>query len=305
VGQISDPYDQGETELGITISGLPGNLLEPDPPQDAEDTDRADGVDSADSAEDPAAADGTGDSAESADADGSDGPEYTDDPEYADEAVVYDLDDWSEIERQAVTDRLREAQIAHAWDGTSLEVSPLDEAAVENVLDIVEGESAPELDDDRDQVAYDMSEFDDDVLDALDGELRAAGIAHAWREEELFVHADDEETVDEVVERVSHPHELAAEPDEGPAGAEVLGDLFVAADRLQHDSEDPDGILAVLDGAETVEGSEPPYGLGAPEWKHLCERVVALSDLLQEDKVDQAAVATSARDLRTALRPFV
>jgi hypothetical protein len=294
VGQVSDPYEQGDTELDITISGLSGNLLEPDPSEGLPKADEVDEVDEVDATD--GAGDGQGDA---------DGRGDADDPDYADEAVIYDLDDWSELERQAATDRLREAQIAHAWDGTSLEVSPLDEAAVENVLDIVEGESAPKLDDDRDQVAYDMSEFEDDILDAVDDELRSARIAHAWRDEELFVHADDEEAVDELVDRVSHPHELAAEPDEGPAGAEVLGNLFVAADRLQHDSEDPDGILALLEGAEAVEGSQPPYGLGAPEWRHLCERVAALSDLLQEDKIDADAVATSARDLRTALRPYV
>jgi hypothetical protein len=280
VGQVSDPYEQGETELGITISGLPGELLEPGPgPDPADDVGRPPGGDAVDA-----------------------GTDADDDPG---ESVVYDLGDWSEIERQAIGDRLREAHIAHVWDGTALEISPLDEAAVENVLDIVEGESAPPLDDDRDQVAYDMVEWDDDGVAALVGELRAADIPFAWGDEELFVYADDEAAVDDIVDRVSHPHELAEEPDEGPAGAEVLGDLFVAADRLQRDGEDPDGILAVLDLGEAVADSEPPYGLGAPEWTHLCERVEALSELLQEDTVDRDAVVASARDLRTALRPYV
>jgi hypothetical protein len=273
VGQLSDPYDQSETELGITISGLPGDLLEPE-----------DGDPDADAPVDDAGGGDEGD---------------------PDETLVYDLGDWSEIERQAVGDRLREAGVAHAWDGVSLQVSPLDEAAVENVLDIVEGESAEPLDDDRDQVAYDMSEWDDDHLDRLVAELRSADIAFAWGDDELFVYADDEAAVDELVEQVTYPNELAAEPDDGPAGAEFLGDLFVAADRLRHDGEDPDGILAVLDLAQKVEGSEPPYGLGKPEWTHLCERVEQLSERLQEDTVDREAVVTAARDLRTALRPYV
>src|SRR4029450_1538881 len=82
--------------------------------------------------------------------------------------AVYDLDDWSELERQAVTDRLREAAIPHAWDGTELHVAAEDEPPVENILDLVEGESADDEDEDgegdedapepldatRDQVAY-------------------------------------------------------------------------------------------------------------------------------------------------------
>ena len=36
VGQLSDPYEQGEDEgLGISISGLPGELDEPEPDEDA------------------------------------------------------------------------------------------------------------------------------------------------------------------------------------------------------------------------------------------------------------------------------
>src|ERR687898_1359680 len=73
VGQLSDPYEQGEDDgLGITISGLPGELDEPDPVDaaDAGDVDTADDHGGAD--------DGTDD-------DGPDGVE-----------VVYELDDWSE-----------------------------------------------------------------------------------------------------------------------------------------------------------------------------------------------------------------
>jgi hypothetical protein len=282
VGQVSDPYDQGEGDLGITISGLPGEPYGDDPggatPSGAEAGAHADAGAAADDAVD-------------LDAD--------------DEPVVYDLDDWSELERQAVDDRLREAQIAHGWEGTTLVVSPIDEAAVENVLDIVEGESGPALEPERDQVAYDLSDWDEDLLDTVGDELRTAGIAHGWDGDELFVHADDEQAVDELLDRVEHPNELAAEPDDGPAGAELLGEIFVAADRLQHDGQDPDGVIALLELDETIAGSEPPYGLAAADWTHLCERVAALSELLQAFKVDTEAVMASAADLRTALRPYV
>jgi hypothetical protein len=285
VGQVSDPYDQGEGELGITISGLPGEMFDDDPEAVA--------------GRDPGGDPGSDVADRPRDADASD--DAPDD----DETVVFDLDDWSELERQAVADRLREAQIACGWDGTSLLVSPIDEAAVENVLDIVEGESGPALDSERDQVAYDLSEWDDDLLDTLTDELRTAGIAHGWDGDELFVHAEDEQAVDELLDRVEHPNELEPEPDDGPAGAELLGEIFVAADRLRHDAEDPDGIIALIELDEAIEGSDPPYGLAASDWAHLCERVDALAELLQADKVDADAVMTSARDLRTALRPYV
>jgi hypothetical protein len=269
VGQLSDPYEQAEDEgLGITISGLPGELDEPEPDADAA----------------PA-----------------------DDSDAADIDVVYELDDWSEMERGAVTDRLREAGIPHGWDGTSLHVAEADEAAVENILDIVEGdnETALTLDTDQDQVAYDLSDWDDDRLTALVDELDAARIAHGWDEDELFVYASDEQAADELLDRVAHPHELPAETDDGPAGAELLGEVFVAADRLQHDPDDHEGTVSMLDLGHAVEGADPPYGLGSKEWDHLCGRVGALCSQLRASKVDEDAVMEAARDLRNALRSYV
>src|SRR5262245_48776445 len=111
----------------------------------------------------------------------------------AGDEVVYDLDRWSDMERQAATDRLREATIPHLWEGTTLHVAAEDEAAVDNILDIVEGAAAPPLDPGRDQVAYDLVDWDDDQVDELLAELRSAGLPHAWDGEELYVHADDEE----------------------------------------------------------------------------------------------------------------
>jgi hypothetical protein len=278
VGQISDPYQQDDDELGITISGLPG---EPDLP---------------------------GEPGEAAGQDAPAGTEAPDDPDGG-EVVVYDLDDWSDIERQAVADRLREAGIPHAWDGTELQVAAVDEAPVDNILDIVEGDAGPHLDADRDQVAYDLSDWEDDRLAILVHELRDAGIASGWDGDELFVHADDEAAVDDLLDRVAHPHELAPEPDDGPAGAELLGDLFVAADRLQRDGDDNAGAATVLDLDERLDESQRPYGLDAAAWSHLCERVAALAALLRVDPAapdpDPDAVAASAGGLRKALRPYV
>ncbi len=119
------------------------------------------------------------------------------------------------------------------------------------------------------------------------------------------MHSEDEQAVDTLVDRVAHPHELAAEPDDGPAGAELLGEIFVAADRLQRDGEDQVGTAALLDLHRTTEGAEVPYGLGEKEWDHLCARVAALGELLRAEVLDEEAVVASARDLRTALRPYV
>jgi hypothetical protein len=275
VGQLSDPYEQGEDEAtGITISGLPG---EPEPPRDAPPGDAAD-VDAAGDADDV-------------------------DDEGAE--VVFDLDDWSEMERRAVADHLREAGIPHGWEGTALHVAAVDSAPVDNILDLVEGELEPGLDPDRDQVAYDLTEWDDDQVTLLAEELDGAGIAFGWDGDELYVYADDEQATDEILERVSHPDELAVEPDTGTAGADMLGEIFVAADRLQHGGDDHEGSVTMLDMSQALDPAKPPYGLDPAEWKRLSERVRSLADLLRADEVDEDAVMEQARDLRTALRPFV
>ena len=146
------------------------------------------------------------------------------------------------------------------------------------------------LDTDQDQVAYDLSDWDDDRLTALVDELDAAGIAQGWDEDELFVYAADEQAADELLERVAHPHELPAESDDGPAGAELLGEVFVAADRLQHDPDDHEGTVSMLGLGHAVEGADPPYGLGSKEWDHLRGRVGALCSQLRASKVDEDAV---------------
>jgi hypothetical protein len=276
VGQLSDPFKQGQDdEFGITISGRPGELDEPDP---------------------------------------SDEPEPADDvgPVADDDEVTFDLDDWSDMERQAVTDRLRESAIPHLWEGTSLHIAGVDLAPVENILDLVEGESDDEpqdaavpLDAERDQVAYDLADWDDDQADALEDALRGAEIAYSWDGDELYVYADDEAAVDDLLESVAHPDELESEPDDGAGGAELLGEAFVAADRLQHDPADPEGVIAIMEMSRTVDDAEPPYGLDRAEWERLVERVTAIGELLCEDKVDEAEVMTQAHDLRTALRPYV
>ena len=286
MGQLSNPYEQGEDDgLGITISGLPGELDDRDADPDDADTADAGGADRA--SDD----DGTGGGN---DGDGPDGVE-----------VVYELDDWSEIERQAVADRLREAGIAHGWEGTTLHVAAVDEAAVENVLDIVEGESAEPLDTAHDQVAYDLSDWDDDRLTALVDALDGAGIAHAWDGDELFVYSADEQSADELLDRVAHPHELPAEDDDGTGGAELLGEVFVAADRLRRDPGDHEGTVSMLDLGHAVDATAVPYGLAPRDWGHLQERVTALCRQLRASTVDEDAVMDAARELRNALRPYV
>lgn len=281
MGQLSDPYDQGEDDSGISISGLPDDLLEPERPRRP---DELGGL----------ADDGDVDEGLSGD------------------SISYELGDWSQLERQAIAERLRAAGVPHGWESTKLVIAAVDEAAVDNVLDLVEGEAAAAesepLDPGRDQVAYDVEQLEDEQLDALADALRSAGIAFSWGDEELIVYAEDEEAVDGLFDRVEHPDELAAEEDATPAGtagADLLGDVFVAADRLQHDGDDTDGAASLLDIAVTIDDLDPPYGMGRRDWEAVCAGVGRLADVLAEDTRDEEKVAEVAREVRATLRPFV
>ena len=230
-----------------------------------------------------------------------------DDEGEGDDEIEVPLDHWSDIAREAATERLREAGIPHWWVGESVHGAARDEAAIREVLDEVEGTPEP-LDADEDQVAYDMSEWDDDRLATLEARLGDAEIPFGWDEDELFVYATDEAAVDALIEAVEHPHELAADGEEAPAGevdANLLGDLFVIADQLQHDPKDHEQVAKLLLASQEVDEDAPPYGFAKADWRGLTERVDALADLLCEDEVDEDAVADSAKELRGALRPYV
>jgi hypothetical protein len=83
---------------------------------------------------------------------------------------------------------LADAGIALAWDGTSLVVAPYDSEEVDQLLDGAadldehEGFDVDDalLDDEAEQVVYDLSDWDADQHTELDGQLESQGIAHAF-----------------------------------------------------------------------------------------------------------------------------
>jgi hypothetical protein len=285
----NDPGQEDDGELQISVS-LPGELYDPDPDAGGEPPSEVDvsaEVEPADAGRDEAVL-----------------PAPAED---GDEELVVDLGDWSEVARAAAEERLRESGVPHWWVGTAVHGSVADAAAIDEVLDEVGDEPEP-LDPDEDQVAYDMEEWDDDRLATLGVRLDEAEIPFAWDGEELFVYAADEQRVDALIEAVEHPDELPADdgedqPDE--VSADMLGDLFVSADRLQHDPKDHEQAAAVLLASEKVGEDAMPYGLDKKDWVHLCERVENLAAALDQDKLDEEAVVAAARDLRTSLRPYV
>lgn len=191
-------------------------------------------------------------------------------------------------------------------DRVSVEGTGLDSVVTtDDDADEDEDDEGDDLGDPGEEVAYDLTEWEDDQLSTLFDKLTEAGLDYLWDGEELFVRAQDEDTADNIIERVSYPDQLEEETDDGDAGANLLGDIFVAADRLQHDPEEHDAVASLLTLADAADEASVPYGLSDEAWKHLHEKVEALAELLEAQTIDIEAATEAATELRNSLRPYV
>lgn len=223
------------------------------------------------------------------------------------EDTVYELDEWTERARTVLRERLETLGVPHRWeDGTTLLVATPDEAWVERVMDQVEDDLSLALDPDVAQIAYDLTGWDaagrEQLFDALEDEAVPYGVDG----EELFVHEIDEQRVDELIDDIVRPAgELAADGDDGVAGSETMGELFVAADRLVHDPLDHEGTLALIDALRRAGSAPPPYGMDKVWWDAVLGRADGLVALRDAPDPDEEALVAAATDLRDALRPYV
>jgi hypothetical protein len=221
-----------------------------------------------------------------------------------DDELTFELDEWEPHERDAVSTALADAGIAHAWNSATLVVSPGDEAAVERILDEVDEALDLQLDPGSDRVAYDLSAWTDEQRGDLVAVLAEQAVPHEWADDELVIHEEDEQSVDELLDRVARGEEIPV--DEGAApGAELLGEMFVAADRLMHDPRDHEGTLSLMDSARVALEAPAPYGFDEQQWDALLDAVGSLVLLVGNQSIDDDAVIEQATTVRSILRPLV
>jgi hypothetical protein len=162
--------------------------------------------------------------------------------------------------------------------------------------------------DDGDEVVFDLADWTADERARLGEKLTASGISHEWEDGDLVVADTDGDTAEEAIEAVEYPDELPAEasdaePEENEGTYEVMSALFVAADRLQHDPEDP-VIGGEFDAAaETAGDSGPPYGIDAQVWQQVQELAANVAEQL--DEADPDVIARDAAALRQLLSRYV
>jgi hypothetical protein len=167
------------------------------------------------------------------------------------------------------------------------------------------GDDCPPLDDSKEQVGYELFDWDPAELDELDDVLHELGLAHEWVADgyEVVVHEEDEERVDGLLPTIRFPDELPAEADDGDdTDAEVLSDLFVAADRL-HAGPSGEAVSSFLDAAERI-GEAPPYGVQERDWDAVVGLVDDIIDVFHAAGPPEQ-ITELAYQLRRRLRPLV
>jgi hypothetical protein len=164
---------------------------------------------------------------------------------------------------------------------------------------------------DEGEVDYDLGEWQVGERSAATSALLEVDIPYRWEQDfVLVVPAVAEDEVDLLLDELEEVEELdeADESDVADGGAEAqeaMGDLFVAADRLQHDPLDDRMAADVLVAAGSVGVSAPPYGIERPVWRRIQELAATLAGDLEEEAVDEDTVAADARALRDYLRDLV
>lgn len=220
--------------------------------------------------------------------------------------IVYELDDWSDSDRAVLRERLETLGVPHSWEELTLVVAAADDAWVERIMDQVEDDLSVSLDPDQEKVAYDLSLWDAQNREWLFSVLADEAVPFGVEDDELFVHAIDEVRVDELIESLIHP--VADEGDAAPAAEaapQVMGDLFVAADRLVHDPADHEGTLALIDAIRAAGPAGPPYGMDKVWWEGVLGNADELTVLLDSASRDDEAIIERATALRDGLRPYV
>ncbi len=175
-------------------------------------------------------------------------------------------------------------------------------------------------------IVYELDEWSADQRGALEQRLVAAGIEHQWETPsgadvepsyepgdpwavgtDLVVGEQDEESVDGLLDDVENPDALEAVADDGgddEANYAVMGDLYVAADRLK----DQPGDLALagefFDAADAARAIEPPFGIDPEVWRRVQELAAEVSRSIEQE-ADDEQVQGHAQRLRDVLFGYV
>jgi hypothetical protein len=225
------------------------------------------------------------------------------------EQLAYELHDWSFESRRMLDQLLTSADIAHSWQGATMIVRAADEDPVDDLVEEVEHAALPTLDPDAEHTVYEMAEWTPEQQTRLSNMLGMAGLAHEFDANgDLVINADDEEAVDEVLDRLEDAI-ASGEPesdevvhhDDDLRGNDLLSNAFDAADRIRRNSHDHEAILEFLEAEAEIGRLAVPYGFERDDWERLLLELAALRDSLESEEPDDDTIATDAKRVRDAL----
>lgn len=240
--------------------------------------------------------------------------------------VHYDLAAWDFDQQAELAAAMADAEIPHAWEGTELVVPEEFEARADDLIERVEAElgivSDPlpdagerptpiELADGVPATEFDLGDWSPTEIDTVSLALADARIPFRWEDHLLLVATDDEAVTDALLDDIEsgefvHVGTARTPTADDEAGAEALTDFFLAAERLQRDPLDADGIEHLRRATEAADPDVAPFGVTPKLWQRTCDLAEQIVDALVDDEgPDHQAAMDAAAQLHALLRPNV
>lgn len=157
------------------------------------------------------------------------------------------------------------------------------------------------------EVGYDLADWDADLRAELNAALAEVGVPARWESDELVVPEGDAELVEELIDEIGLDEEDAidAEDDVGDDdGANVLSAFYVSSDILQHDPQNSQAVVELLEAVEVAARIETPFGMEDEDWAEVRAVAEALADRLG-DESDDESVIEAAKRVREVVQPLV
>lgn len=223
--------------------------------------------------------------------------------------VHYDVSAWTLDQRAELTAALADDDIPHVWEGDELvvpeEVEPQTDELFSRLEEVL-GPFAIRLDEDEASVEFGLDEWPTSDRDTLTAALVEGGIPHRWEGTTVFVPADAEEVVDDLLDSIESGT-LVVTGGDGTAGPpdHALSTLFAAADRLAKDPDDHVGQTDLAELVDVLELGHPPYGVPAGTWSKVIDTSARLIDLCDATEPSPSEIIGAAQDLRSLVRQYV
>lgn len=225
--------------------------------------------------------------------------------------VHYDVSTWTIDQRAELAAALADDEIPHVWDDDELVVPEEAETQADELfskLEEVLGPFAIPLGADEESVEFGLDEWPATDRDTLTAALVEGGIPHRWDASTVFVPADAEPVVDELLDSIeSGTLVVSGGGGSGEAGPpdHALSTLFSASDRLAKDPDDQVGLTDLADLVDQIDLGHPPYGVPAGVWSKVIDSSGRLLDLCESAAPSPSDVIGAAQELRSLVRQYV